>query len=69
MLLIGIFIKKHINSNKKQFGILLANGYSKHQIALSNIIFSLIIMVVPSIFGYLLGFLLQYEFINIFKDY
>ena len=69
IILIGIFIKKHINSNKKQFAILLANGYSKHQIALSNIIFSIIVMVIPSIIGYLIGFAFQIEFINLFQNY
>ena len=69
IILIGIFIKKHINSNKKQLAILLANGYSKHQIALSNIVFSFIVMIIPSIFGYLLGFVLQVEFIDLFQNY
>ena len=64
-----LVVKRQIDDNKKALGILLANGYTKLQIALANTSISLIIGFFSTIFGYILGVAFQPAFILIFKDY
>ena len=68
-LMIILIIKRNISSQRKTLAILNANGYSKNQIAFSFISIGLIVVGISTILGYLVGFSLQFLFINIFRNY
>ncbi len=55
--------------NRKTFATMLALGYSKTQLALSNALSALVLIGVPSVIGYLIGYGLQFWFVGIFDDY
>ena len=67
-IVISLVIKKHINSHKKNYGILLANGYSKTQIALTSTVISLVSIIVPAGLGYIAGHFMQYLLLEQFAN-
>ncbi len=67
--IILMVIKKQISSKRKILGTLLANGYSKNEIAWSMTSIALIIVLVPATIGYITGHLMQKVFINMFTNY
>ncbi|MCP4336920.1 MAG: ABC transporter permease [Mycoplasma sp.] len=67
--IIVMVIKKQINSKRKILGTLLANGYTKNQIGLSMVSISFLIIIIPSIFGYITGYFSQQLFVSIFNNY
>jgi ABC-type antimicrobial peptide transport system permease subunit len=66
---VAIVIKKEISSKRKSLGILLANGYSKIQIAFSMTSIAFIFIIIPGVSGYIAGYFAQNLFIHIFIDY
>ncbi|TCG10875.1 ABC transporter permease [Mycoplasma marinum] len=67
--IILMVIKKQISAKRKTLGTLLANGYTKNQIAWSMTTIALIIIIVPSMLGYIVGHFMQSVFINMFTNY
>ncbi len=67
--IILMVIKKQISSKRKILGTLLANGYSKNEIAWSMTTIALIIVLVPATLGYIVGHFMQGIFINMFTNY
>lgn len=67
--IVSLVIKKQIDSRRKQLGILLANGYSKAQVALSMTSIALIIAFVPTVLGYSIGHFMQVVIMKIFNNY
>ena len=64
-----LVIKRQIADNRKKYGILLANGYSKKSISFANTSIALIIASVSNIYGYVLGIIIQPAFLIMFKNY
>ncbi|NQZ29286.1 MAG: FtsX-like permease family protein [Mycoplasmatales bacterium] len=67
--IILMVIKKQISSKRKILGTLLANGYSKNEIAWSMTTIALIIVLIPATLGYVVGHFMQTVFINMFTNY
>lgn len=68
--IVSIFIiKKFIESNRNNLGILLANGFKKFQIIIPIIVFLAIPILIGTIFGYLLGFALQIPILSLFLNF
>ena len=67
--IILMVIKKQISSKRKILGTLLANGYSKNEIAWSMTTIALIIVLIPATLGYIVGHFMQTVFINMFTNY
>lgn len=64
-----LVIKKQVDARRKQMGILMANGYSKIHVALSMSVISFVIIIIPSILGYLVGHFMQLTLTQIFHNY
>ncbi|QCZ36892.1 ABC transporter permease [Mycoplasma nasistruthionis] len=62
-------IKRYISNKNKVIGILVAQGYTPLQIALSMTVFAFFTIVVGDLTGYLVGFLLQSQGIRILENY
>lgn len=68
IIVISLVIKKHINSHKKSYGILLANGYSKAQVALASTVIALVSIIIPAGLGYISGHFMQYVLLDQFSN-
>ncbi|NQZ65640.1 MAG: ABC transporter permease [Mycoplasmatales bacterium] len=68
-LIIVLILKRNIASQKRNLGILHANGFTKKQIASSFILVGLIVTGLATIIGHILGYSLQFAFIYMFKNY
>lgn len=63
-----LIIKRFIEINKNSLGILLANGYKKHQIIISLTLFIGIIIAIATSLGFFLGFALQVPILSILTN-
>jgi hypothetical protein len=64
-----IIVKRFVEKNRINVGIMLANGIRKIKIALSLIPFVLIPSVIGGVSAYITGFFLQVQGIRLFQDY
>ncbi|WP_029906316.1 ABC transporter permease [Mycoplasmopsis opalescens] len=62
-------IQRYIANKNKVLGILLSQGYTPTQIALSNTMFALVTSIIGGAIGYALGNRLQLIFFDLFNDY
>lgn len=64
-----IIVKRFVEKNRINVGIMLANGIRKFKIALSLIPFVLIPSVIGGVAAYITGFFLQIQGIRLFQNY
>jgi len=64
-----IIIKRFVEANRVNIGIMRANGFSKKKIALSLVPFSILPSVVGGVAAYIIGFALQVPALLLFKSY
>jgi len=64
-----IIIKRFVEANRVNIGIMRANGFSKKKIAFSLVPFSILPSVVGGVAAYLIGFALQVPALLLFKNY
>ncbi|QNM93646.1 ABC transporter permease [Mycoplasma sp. Pen4] len=62
-------IKRYISNKNKVIGILVAQGYTPFQIAMSMTVFAFFTILTGDVLGYLTGFLLQGSSIRILENY
>ena len=67
--IVMVIIKTQVSGMKKQFGILIANGYSKMQVAFSMTTIALLVGLAAGILGYIAGHFLEYAFTGAFDSY
>lgn len=66
---IVFIIRRYINNKNKVIGILVAQGYSTIQLALSFTVFAMFTALIGGISGYIIGFILQEPIGKIFSSY
>lgn len=69
LLICAIIIKRYVENNRINIGIMRANGISKGKIALSMLPFALFPAVVGGISAYFIGFFLQAPALLLFSNY
>lgn len=69
LLICGIIIKRYVENNRINIGIMRANGISKAKIVLSLIPFALLPSIIGGIAAYLIGFFLQAPALLLFSNY
>ena len=67
--LVILIFKAITAANRKKMATLMALGYSKHKIATSISLTTSLMVVFPTILGYLIGFGLQYALIGVFDKF
>jgi putative ABC transport system permease protein len=67
--IVYIMLKRLIESQRGQIGIIMALGYSKLKIIFHYITFSIVIGSIGGIIGGILGTLLSGVFLNVYKDF
>ncbi|RMA79072.1 ABC-type antimicrobial peptide transport system permease subunit [Metamycoplasma subdolum] len=67
--IVYFIIKRYIGARHKVIGILRAQGYKVSEIAISFCAFGWIPTIVGTLFGYIVGFSLQRQFMQLFSSY
>ncbi|VEU60454.1 Uncharacterized ABC transporter permease MG468 homolog [Mycoplasmopsis bovigenitalium] len=62
-------VKRYISNKNKVIGILVSQGYSVSQIALSLTIFALVTSIIGGVLGYVIGNRLQLTLLSVFSNY
>ncbi|WP_041103387.1 ABC transporter permease [Mycoplasmopsis californica] len=66
---IVFIIKRYISNKNKVLGILVSQGYTASQIALSLTVFALVTSIIGGVMGYTIGNSLQLTLLNVFGSY
>ncbi len=64
-----LVFKSLLTLQRKKYATLLALGYRKGKIAFALSCVTFLLVTLPSILGYVVGYILQFPFINIFANY
>ena len=68
-IIIVLIVRKRINGERKQIGVLKALGYSPFKIANSYLVYPIIISISGSIIGTILGYFLYPYLLNFYRGY
>ncbi|WP_172793095.1 ABC transporter permease [endosymbiont 'TC1' of Trimyema compressum] len=68
-IIIVLIVRKRINGERKQIGVLKALGYSPFKIANSYLVYPIIISITGSVIGIIFGYLLYPYLLNFYRGY